>query len=380
MPKDKLTNWKCKKLSELCVIKYGKDHQNLNDGDIPVYGSGGIMRYVDTAIFDKKSVLIPRKGTLGNLFLVNPPFWTVDTLFWTDINTKEVDIDFLFYNLHTKKLAELNVGTAVPSLTTALLNDLEITLPNTLLEQESIALTLSCLDDKIELNAQMNKTLEEMAQAIFKSWFVDFDPFKDGEFEDSELGKIPKGWKVGKLSDHINFIKGKKPTVIKHEATEETSLLYLTIGVMENKEQLFTNDINSILCTEKDIIMVMDGASSGRLYLGINGAISSTCSKILNSSTDIDQYTLFHILKEYESYIMLHTTGSAIPHTDKGLILNLNFFLPPQEVLKDFEKTVKPMYEKIKALQKEINKLITTRDYLLPKLMSGEIRVPLEKK
>lgn len=143
------------RLGEICKIKYGKDHKKLNDGNIPVYGSGGIMRYVDTALWSGPSVLIPRKGTLGNLFFVSTPFWTVDTLFYTDINTSEVIPKFLYYQLKTKNLAELNVGTAVPSLTTEVLNDIEIDLPS-LEKQKQVVEVLGRIDAKIEVNSKLN--------------------------------------------------------------------------------------------------------------------------------------------------------------------------------------------------------------------------------
>ena len=146
------------KLKSVCEIKYGKDHKKLADGSVPAYGSGGLMRYVDRSIHDKKSVLIPRKGTLSNLFLVEPPFWTVDTLFWTDINTERIHPDFLYYQLCTMDLASRNVGTAVPSLTTALLNELEILLPS-METQEKIVSILATLDTKIRVNSKINDNL-----------------------------------------------------------------------------------------------------------------------------------------------------------------------------------------------------------------------------
>ena len=143
------------RLSEICKIKYGKDHKKLGDGDVPVYGSGGIMRHVDTALWNKPSVLIPRKGSLGNLFFVDTPFWTVDTLFYTAIDTSKVIPKFLYYQLKTKNLAELNVGTAVPSLTTEVLNDIEIDLPS-LEKQKQVVEVLGSIDARIEANAKLN--------------------------------------------------------------------------------------------------------------------------------------------------------------------------------------------------------------------------------
>lgn len=161
-----MSEWKTYKLSELVEIKYGKDHKHLADGVIPVYGSGGIMRFAETHLYDRESILIPRKGTLSNLFYLDKPFWSVDTMFYTKIKNG-VHGKYLYYLLKSMDLASMNVGSAVPSLTTEVLNKVEISLPD-LPTQRQIAQILSSLDDKIELNLQMNQTLEAMAQAIFK--------------------------------------------------------------------------------------------------------------------------------------------------------------------------------------------------------------------
>lgn len=127
---DKLPEgWTVCQLSELLEIKYGKDHKNLNDGDVPCYGSGGIMRYVDTPLYSEESILIPRKGTLSNLFLVNEPFWSVDTMFYTKIKNR-IQSKFCFLFLKSINLASMDVGSAVPSLTTKILNEINLVVPN----------------------------------------------------------------------------------------------------------------------------------------------------------------------------------------------------------------------------------------------------------
>lgn len=152
------SKWSTVKLSDVCAIRYGKDYKKLNKGTIPVYGSGGVIYNVDKSIHNKKSVLIPRKGTLSNLFLVNPPFWTVDTIFWTDIDMQKILPEFLFYQLKTMDLASRNVGTAVPSLTTSLLNDLMLVLPP-ISEQKRLISLLIAFDSKIYINNMINDNL-----------------------------------------------------------------------------------------------------------------------------------------------------------------------------------------------------------------------------
>ena len=121
--------WKVGKLSELINVKYGKDHKKLDNGKYPVYGSGGIMRYVDKFLYDKESVLIPRKGTLNNVFYINEPFWSVDTMFYTEMK-KENIAKYVYFFVKGKDLNAMNAGSAVPSMTTEILNAMEVVIPS----------------------------------------------------------------------------------------------------------------------------------------------------------------------------------------------------------------------------------------------------------
>ena len=131
--------WPLGHLSDLITVRYGKDHKKLNDGPFPVYGSGGVMRYVERPIYEKESVLIPRKGTLNNVMYVNEPFWSVDTMFFTEMKLPDV-AKFVFHFVKSKDLASLNAGSAVPSMTTDILNAMELSIPDaeTLKRFESI--------------------------------------------------------------------------------------------------------------------------------------------------------------------------------------------------------------------------------------------------
>ena len=157
--------WKECKLSDVLEIKYGKDHKKLADGNIPLYGSGGIMRYVDSFLYDKESILIPRKGTLTNLFYIDEPFWTVDTIFWSKINTEKVSGKFLFSFLKTMDLSNLNVGSAVPSLTTKVLNEIKLLLPS-LSEQKQFNEYADSAWEKMAKNKEQIKTLENMRDTL----------------------------------------------------------------------------------------------------------------------------------------------------------------------------------------------------------------------
>lgn len=122
-------NWNKGTLSDLLAVKYGKDHKHLADGTIPLYGSGGIMRYVEKSLYDKVSVLIPRKGTLSNVLYVDEPFWSVDTMFYTEIS-KPYAAKFIYYFVKSKDLAGMDTGSAVPSMSSEIIHSMELDIPD----------------------------------------------------------------------------------------------------------------------------------------------------------------------------------------------------------------------------------------------------------
>lgn len=156
--------WEVKKLQELVYVKYGKDHKNLGDGTFPCYGSGGIMRYVEKAIFRNESVLIPRKGSLDNVMYVNTPFWSVDTMFYTEMK-EEYFVKYFFYTVNKLKFSEMNEGSAVPSMTTAQLNSMDLLVPSTEC-LESFDKTISKYFSKKEGNENEIKTLTQLRDRL----------------------------------------------------------------------------------------------------------------------------------------------------------------------------------------------------------------------
>lgn len=157
-------SWKIGYLSDLITVRYGKDHKKLTDGVYPVYGSGGIMRYVEKPLYDKESVLIPRKGTLNNVMYVNKPFWSVDTMFFTEMKLPNV-AKFVFHFVKSKDLASLNAGSAVPSMTTDILNAMELPIPDadTLYKFENI---IAPLYQAMQQNTQESGKLAEVRDSL----------------------------------------------------------------------------------------------------------------------------------------------------------------------------------------------------------------------
>jgi type I restriction enzyme S subunit len=220
-----------------------------------------------------------------------------------------------------------------------------------------------------------------MAQCIFKEWFVEFNfpneegvPYKDngGEMVESELGEIPEGWRIEELREILKFIKGKKANNISEVKESDTQQQYLTIKAYTGDEVLFADIDKVILVEENEIVMVMDGSSSGTILYGKNGIVASTIAKIKTIKKIIDETLLFYILKHNENEIKQHLTGSAIPHTDKEFIYRIKVALPKYKIdLSVFENIRKKIIEN----QKSNKTLIKTRNILLLKLMSGEVRI-----
>lgn len=252
-------------------------------------------------------------------------------------------------------------------------NEITIDIPN-LNIQKRISVLLNSFDEKIEVNNKIIANLEEQAQAIFKSWFVDFEPFQDGKFVESELGMIPEGWEVKKLKEVFEFKKGRKPKVLD-EKKEENYIPYLVKGVIDGSENpKFTNEEKIVKINGLDTFMLMDGANSGNIYYGFKGALGSTFSLLVTKDKKYDDI-LYWFLKTNEPIIKNQNTGSAIPHANKDFIYSMNIAVPDNCKNDKISKVLRDFRRKIIYNNEENKKLAEIRDALLPKLMSGEIDV-----
>ena len=379
-----MEEWKEYKLGDILTIKYGKDHKQIADGDIPIYGSGGIMRYGECSLYDGPSILISRKGSLNNIMFANNPFWTVDTMFWTIINKDIANPLFVYYSISKKDFASLNVGSAVPSLTVPVIEAIDILLPSKE-TQERIVAILKSLDDKIELNRKINANLEAQAQALFKSWFVDFEPFKDQPFVESELGMIPKGWKVGTVNDVCCFESGFafKSTTYKQEGE------YRLITIKNVQDGYL--DVNGSVCLDElpakmpqycllrigDILLSLTG-NVGRCCfvdeerLLLNQRVAKLKPRIKNNWGYI--YTMFRN-PSFKDRVVSIARGTAQANLSPIETSNMIIIIPTDKVLEDFSAIVDESYRLMVDNMIESRRLASLRDTLLPRLMSGELKV-----
>lgn len=286
----------------------------------------------------------------------------------TIVPHSNVDSDFVYYLMCIvgKKLNYISkTSTAVPIINKSTFSDWDIVIPEAKEDQRRIASILSSLDRKIELNNKINANLEEMAQAIFKNWFVDFEPFKDGKFVDSELGMIPEGWKVGLLGELCNFKRGKN--LLTKNAIDE--------GVPVVAGGLEPSCYHNVANTGAPVITVSgSGANAGFMRMYHVPVWASDCSFIDISCENF--YFVYCFLKVNSKLLKHAQTGAVQPHVKPSDIHDFELVIPDKESIFDFQDKVKPFFDKIASIQKENSRLSLLRDTLLPRLMSGEIEIP----
>ncbi|WP_288719220.1 restriction endonuclease subunit S [Segatella sp.] len=258
-------------------------------------------------------------------------------------------------------LKSIVVGSAIPTLSQKNLANLIINVPKEVAYQRRIASILSSLDRKIELNNKINADLEEMAQAIFKNWFVDFEPFKDGKFVDSELGMIPEGWKVGCLGDLITIKYGKD-----HKKLEDgTFPVYGSGG--------FMRFVNSWLYNGESVLIPRKGTLDNIMYVSEKFWTVDTMFFSVPKMDYVMKY-VYNYIKRFDFSKM--NEGTSVPSNTAARLNKMQILIPTHEVLEMYDETLCPIYNKRKMNDKESRTLSTLRDTLLPRLMSGELEVP----
>lgn len=332
-------------------------------------------------------------------------------------NSKILDNNYLKFLMQSSfvqdQLHARATGTTVLGIKQSELRKINLVIPP-LPEQKSIARILSSLDDKIELNRQMNETLEAIGQTIFKSWFVDFDPVRakmegrqpagmdaatadlfPNEFEESSLGLIPKGWKVKTVGDLVHIKHGY---AFKGEffRTESPGDILLTPGnfaigggFKEDKFKYYIGEVpEEFVLDEGDLLVSMTDLTKAGDTLGYPALIppprkglylhNQRLGKvIIKPNVPVSKFHLYYLLRtdEYRQEVLASATGTTVKHTSPDRIKKFKFPFPNNETSLRFGEVIAPLYEKFSANQEESRTLAAIRDTLLPKLMAGEIQV-----
>lgn len=304
-----------KKLGDVCKIMNGKDYKHLNDGKYPVYGSGGIMTYVDTFVYDEPSVLLPRKGSIGNIYYVDTPFWTVDTIYWTKINVQYIVPKFLYYYMQTQDLESKNTARgAVPSLTQAVLNKIEIPLPPLEVQNEIVGI----LDRFADLAASLQAELQARIQQ--------YEYYRNKLLSFNEIGGGTQGVTWMKMNEIcLNISSGGTPDTSKAEyyignipwlRTQEVDWHDIFDTAIKISDSALKNS-SAKMIPANCVIVAMYGATAAKVAINKIPLCTNQACCNLEINPKIANYRFVYqwLCKEYEK---LKAKGEGSQHNING--------------------------------------------------------------
>ena len=402
--------WKKYKLKDVCTILGDGLHgtpiyddkgefffingNNLKDGRISIKNDTKRVPYSEANKYKKplnnRTILVSINGTIGNVAKYQDEKCILgkSACFF---NVKEnVDLNFIYYVVANQQfkntITQLATGTTIKNVSLETMRNYTFCIPP-LSIQKQIGKILSSFDDKIELNRRINDNLEQQAQALFKSWFVDFEPFKEGKFVDSELGMIPESWRVCSAETIFKINIGKTPprkeqqwfTNINNGNVKWISISDLgsnEIFIEDSKEYLTKEAISkfNIIVVPEDTILVSFKLTVGRV--GISNCELTTNEAVARfylPKSYFREYTYLS-LKNY-NYARLGSTSSIATAVNSKIIKNMKLLIPPVTIISEFNKRINPLFNAIRIYENEIRNLSKIRNTLLPELISGELKI-----
>lgn len=412
--------WKDCLLGDVIELKRGYDlpQKERLPGTVPLISSSGVTDTHATAMVKGPGVVTGRYGTLGQVFYIEQDFWPLNTTLYVR-NFKGNDPRFISYFLRNIDFLAYSDKAAVPGLNRNHLHKARVRIPADVVEQRAIAHILGTLDDKIELNRKQNETLEAMARALFKAWFVDFEPVRakmEGRWQrgqslpglpahlydlfpdrlvESELGEIPEGWEIEELGAHLDVLEsGRRPKggvrgvdkgVPSVGAESITGVGQFEFGKTKYVSEEFFAAMKSGQVESMDVLLYKDGGKPGdfkpRVSMFGRGfpferfAINEHVFRMRSRS--LGQAFLYLQMSDERILFELRSRGgkAAIPGINQADVRTLLVIVPPRELLTTFDKAALPMMEGILDRAIEGRAIAQLRDTLLPKLISGDLRI-----
>ncbi|MDY0387529.1 MAG: restriction endonuclease subunit S [Methanolobus sp.] len=360
--------WKECKIGDIVTLEYGKglkDYKNGN-GNYDVFGTNGKIGSTTDFLYNEPSVIIGRKGAYREVHLAKQPFFVIDTAFYTKIKIKELDNLFLYYWFKNVDINEMDSGSAIPSTSRDEVYDLDILLPP-LPEQHAIVSVLSSLDDKIDLLHRQNKTLETMAETLFRQWFM--------EEADEEWEEIP----LSKVADFLNGLACQKyPPQNDVDKLPVLKIKELRNGFSKNSDYATTEVKPKYLVENGDVIFSWSASLMVKIWDGGKCILNQHLFKV--TSEDYPkwfyyQWCKYH-LEEFVSISASHAT--TMGHIKRGDLDVAMVLVPSNKELENMTKLMMPLMYKPIVNNKQIHSLEKMRDTLLLKLMNGNVRVKCE--
>ena len=363
-------------LGDILTFQRGHDlsKERMEKGEYPVVGSNGIIGYHSKYTTESPSITIGRSGNTGNPYIVYGRSWSHNTTLYVK-EFKGSDPTYVYYLLKTLDLGSFAGGSAVPTLNRNHIHSLEISVPP-LAQQIEIGRTLRMFDDKIANNTAINHHLEQIAQAVFKSWFVDFEAFS---------GVMPDNWREGTINEiAADIVCGKTPPARNREFFGN-DLPFITIPDMHGRTYITTTERSlskagvasqSSKTVPANSICVSCIATAGLVVMTSKASQTNQQINTIVCRNGISPFYTYLAMVRMADYIkMLGSSGSTTNNLNKGQFSKIKILIPLERDLDEFNDLVSPIFEKIKRNQQESEYLINLRDALLPRLICGELSV-----
>ena len=363
------------------------EHTRIN-GDVPVVASTSISGFHNIAKVSAPGVVTGRSGALGEVQYIDKDFWPLNTTLWVK-DFKNNEPKYVYYLLKTLDLKRFNSGAGVPTLNRNDLDTLKIQVHKKN-EQKIIAKVLSNYDNLIENNNKRIKILEEMAQKIYKEWFVDFKfpGHETATFKQTELGKIPSDWEVNKANEIADIYIGRTPSrkdfdCFTKNKKDKKWISIKDIGlsnefIFDTSEYLTDDAIKkyNVPLIPKDTVILSFKLTVGKVAITIEEMTSNEAIAQfqIKNKEEISENYLYLYLKNFE-YNNLGNTSSIGNAINSTIVKNMPIIVPQEDIIKEFNKNIISIFSQIKNLTLKIQALKETRDLLLPRLISGEIDV-----
>jgi type I restriction enzyme S subunit len=391
------SEWRETTLGDVLTLQRGFDlpETQREPGSYPVIASTGPVGFHRSAMVKGPGVVIGRSGSLGGGQFITSDFWPLNTTLWVK-DFKGNDPRFCYYLLKSLDLGHFNAGSGVPTLNRNHIHPLLVRVPDDVAEQRAISHILGTLDDKIELNRRMNETLESMAMAIFKSWFIDYDPVRakserrdpgllkgiadlfPDRFDDSELGEIPAGWRVLGLDGIARFLNGL--AMQKFPPKDGRSLPVIKIAQLRkgttDEGDVASADLDpDYIIEDGDVLFSWSGSLECVLWAGGRGALNQHLFKVTSTKYPKWLYYMWILYHLPHFRDVAAAKATTMGHIQRHHLSESKVVLPPMALLKAADQHIGPMVDALFKRRVESRTIASIRDALLPKLVSGDIRI-----
>jgi len=394
-----MSEWRNSTWGDEIALEYGKALRGYSDqvGAVRVFGTNGPIGWTDVPLAPGPGIILGRKGAYRGVHYSPEPFFVIDTAYYV-VPKSELDMRWLYYAIIHYRLGKIDDGSPIPSTTRAAVYPRELAVPKPH-EQRAIAGVLGALDDKIEQNRRTARALERLARAVFRAWFVDFEPVKataagatsfpsmpqevfdalPTRFVDSEIGPVPEGWEVKSLSDVATFLNGlalqKYPPRGDGADLRVIKIGQLRKGSTEGADMANSDVPEQYIVDDRDLLFSWSGTLEVVFWFGDKGALNQHLFKVM--STEAPDWFCLLWIRKHLPWFRAIAAGKAttMGHIKRGHLKEAKVVVPTKDLLDASDAVVGSMFDLRAQLMIESRTLAAMRDYLLPKLLSGKVRV-----